>query len=74
MNTLASVVANLVSGRLGLDDLVSERLTPSEAVALREIAPTFRVSPAQLAVRLREMVAANDWAEATVSGVVAAEF
>lgn len=73
MNTLASVVADLVSGRLGFDDLVSERLTPSEAAALRDMASAFRVSPAQLAARLREAVAANDWAETTRSGVVAAE-
>jgi hypothetical protein len=72
MNTLASVVADLVSGRLGFDDLVSERLTPSEAAALRDMASAFRVSPAQLAVRLRETAQAWDWPASALSGVIEA--
>jgi len=70
VNTLASVVARLVSGRLDLESLTTENLTSSEIVALREIASAFRVSPTQLAVRLREATVANDWAEAAPSGAV----
>ena len=69
MNALASVVARLVSGRLDFESLATEQLTASEVAALKEIASSFRVSPTQLAARLRETVVANDWAEAGPSSV-----
>ena len=70
MNTLAVVVARLVSGRLDFESLATERLMPSEIAALKEIASTFKVSPAQLADRLREAAEPYDWAAASPTGVV----
>lgn len=61
MNTLASVVARLVSGRIELADFAAESLTPAEIAAIKEVAAAFRTSPGELAIRLRKAAAASDW-------------
>lgn len=62
MNSLASVIHNLVAGQAEPEGVGSLNLSPQEQTVLEHLSPVLRLSPRDVVTLLEKATAPLDWA------------